>query len=105
MPGILQPLIYPENLTPGNLAYFLAAPTLVSGMRGAARIAQGQASRTSFRDKLIRMCICCWIRCSHRLSLAKLLWSTMTLQCHAGVSADVPTVLPLPAAMDALVRH
>jgi hypothetical protein len=30
MPGVSHPLIYPENLTAGNLAYFLAAPTLVS---------------------------------------------------------------------------
>lgn len=28
MPGAGRPLIYPENLTAGNLAYFLAAPTL-----------------------------------------------------------------------------
>jgi hypothetical protein len=30
MPGVSHPLIYPENLTAGSLAYFLAAPTLVS---------------------------------------------------------------------------
>lgn len=30
MPGVSQPLIYPENLTLGNMAYFLAAPTLAS---------------------------------------------------------------------------
>lgn len=29
MPGVPHPLVYPENLTAGNLAYFLAAPTLV----------------------------------------------------------------------------
>jgi len=29
MPGVPHPLVYPENLAVGNLAYFLAAPTLV----------------------------------------------------------------------------
>lgn len=29
MPGVPHPLVYPENLALGNLAYFLAAPTLV----------------------------------------------------------------------------
>lgn len=28
MPGAGRPLMYPENLTAGNLAYFMAAPTL-----------------------------------------------------------------------------
>ena len=29
MPGVAHPPVYPENLTLGNLAYFLVAPTLV----------------------------------------------------------------------------
>jgi hypothetical protein len=37
MPGVSHPLIYPENLTVGNLAYFLAAPTLVSSRLKGAR--------------------------------------------------------------------